>query len=262
MNGDAEIAPPQVTTARLGTFGLAVKWLRLGLHILAGLGVLVCLPLAGSRAGRLAAWWYRRLLVVLGIAICLEGELPDRGCLAVANHVSWLDIIVLGSLLDAAFLSKSEIGGWPLVGRFARYTGTVFLTRGAGATRQVIGEMAGALRDNRSVVLFPEATTGRELAPARFHPRLFAAAVETSANVQPIAIHYLPDGHGAGHHPLAPWVGEAGICAHFLRLFALRGLRVRVCFCAPLTATSAHNRNNLAAASHAAIKTALLPGVA
>ncbi|MDN5939120.1 MAG: 1-acyl-sn-glycerol-3-phosphate acyltransferase, partial [Salinisphaera sp.] len=182
MNGDAEIAPPQVTTARLGTFGLAVKWLRLGLHILAGLGVLVCLPLAGSRAGRLAAWWYRRLLVVLGIAICLEGELPDRGCLAVANHVSWLDIIVLGSLLDAAFLSKSEIGGWPLVGRFARYTGTVFLTRGAGATRQVIGEMAGALRDNRSVVLFPEATTGRELAPARFHPRLFAAAVANAPN--------------------------------------------------------------------------------
>lgn len=263
-------APP-AALGRLRGWALWWKSLRLGLHVLVGLVVLAALPLCGRRAGRLGGWWYRRLLRILGVVVQREGSAPAGACLAVANHVSWLDIIVLGAQLDAVFVSKAEIGAWPLVGGFARHTGTVFLPRGAGRTQEATAGLTRALASGRVVVLFPEATTNAALAPKRFHARLFAAAIEAGVPVQPLALHYLPETFAArshsyntsapapAHHPLAPWVGEAAIRPHFKRLFRLRRLVVKLHVCPPI-APADYSRDALAQASHAAICAALQVG--
>lgn len=246
------------TPARLGAWSSLAKGLRLAAHILVGFGVLLALPLAGRRAGGLAGWWYRRLLRILGVRVDIRGRHPDGPRLVAANHVSWLDIILLGGLLDAVFVSKAEVGDWPVVGRFARHTGTVFLPRGAGRTREATERLTAALRQGRSVVLFPEATTSAELLPARFHARLFAAAIEAGVPVQPVAVHYLPEGDAAaeGHHPAAPWVDEAGLAGHFAQVFKLRGLTARVTFCTEVPPLD-RERRALASTSHQRILEAL-----
>lgn len=243
------------TANRLGAIGTCLRALRLAGHVGVGLFVLVALAFV-RRPGHLAAWWYRRLLRILGVQVFTSGQPPTGGYLVAANHVSWLDIIIMGSLLDAAFVSKAEIGQWPLVGRFARHTGTVFLPRGAGQTGLANQRLAEALTAERAVILFPEATTRGNLLPTRFYPRLFAAAVETGAPVQPVALHYLPDDESGGHHPLAPWVDGEGLWPHFCRLFRLPRLRVRVSFCDPLPAAG-QQRRALAEASLAAVSGAL-----
>jgi 1-acyl-sn-glycerol-3-phosphate acyltransferase len=176
--------------------------------------------------------------------------------LGVSNHVSWLDIIVLGSLVDAAFVSKAEIGGWPIVGRFARHTGAVFFPRGAHRTGEAVEALRATLAAGRCAVLFPEATTRADLAPDRFHARLFAAAIEGGSPAQPIAIRYLPPDGSTGHHPRAPWINDAPLLGHFLTLCRLPRLEVRVTFCAPVSA-GGRDRRGLAEDCRTAILAAL-----
>lgn len=256
---------------RIGFWPLGLRVVGLFGHFLAGLGVWLVLPLAGGRGVRLAGWWYRRFLRLLGVRVRVYGAPPRGGVLGVSNHVSWLDIIVLGSLVDAAFVSKAEIGGWPLVGRFARHTGTVFFPRGAHRTGEAVEALRAAMAGGRCVILFPEATTKADLAPDRFHARLFAAAVETDYPAQPIAIRYLPPGENVareerttsneqrfrgGHHPLAPWVDDKPLFRHFLEIVRAPGMAVVVTFCEPI-AGRGYDRRGLAEACRRAITAAL-----
>lgn len=243
------------TQSRLGAGRTFLRGLRLAAHICVGFGVLSALAFVHN-PGHLAGRWYRRFLRIMGVEVETSGPAPSGGCLVAANHVSWLDIIVLGGLLDAAFVSKAEIGEWPVVGRFARHTGTVFLPRGAGRTHEAAQRLTGALDADRAVILFPEATTNEALLPERFYPRLFAAAIETEAPVQPVALHYLPENGGAGHHPLAPWVDNGSLATHFRRLFRLPRLRVRVTFC-PVVTTAGRERRYLSEVSRQAVADAL-----
>ena len=78
----------------------------------------------------LTRWWYRRLCRILGLRLRVDGS-PASGALLVANHVSWLDILVLGAQGDLCFLSKAELRAWPLIGWMAEILGTLFIRRGA-----------------------------------------------------------------------------------------------------------------------------------
>ena len=109
----------------------------------------------------------------------------------VANHVSWLDVVVLLAHLPARMLAKREVRGWPVVGRLAVAMGTVFIDRDRPRTLPArVAAVAGALRDGGVVVAFPEGTTwcGRTGGPLR--PAVFQAAVEARC------------GRGAGAHRL------------------------------------------------------------
>lgn len=113
-----------------------------------------------------------------------------KGTLFVCNHISWLDIPVLGSLLDADFIAKADVADWPLVGPLSRRTGVLLVKRDRrGETAAQIEQIVARLRQGRSLVLFPEGTTsdGRALLP--FRSSLFAAAAE-AARIQPLALCY------------------------------------------------------------------------
>jgi 1-acyl-sn-glycerol-3-phosphate acyltransferase len=187
--------------------------------------------------------------------------------LAVSNNVSWVDIVVYGSLMQPAFVSKAEVAKWPVVGAIARATNTIFLPRGAFKTHQTSDTLAATLNAGTPVMLFPEATTSDSATPARFHARLFAAALDHDYPVQPVAIRYLPEDYPenlpeqagiTGQHPWAPWINDAGLGGHLNKLLRLQKLNVSVSFCEAIS-PQGYDRRSLAQASHSSITAQLQP---
>ena len=98
---------------------------------------------------RLPLLWHRLATRILGIRVHVHGAPADaRPLLLVANHVSWLDITVLGSVMELSFISKSEVASWPVFGLFAKLQRSVFVDREKRAkTGEVAGEIATRLAD-------------------------------------------------------------------------------------------------------------------
>lgn len=237
----------------LGRVGLGLKAVRFVGVLLLGVLLLPAVPLLGRRSKHLVNWWLGRMLNALHVRVHIDGTPPSGSALVVANHCSWLDILVLGRVFNTAFVSKAEISGWPLVGSFARAGGTVFIQRGSGKTGETSAQIRSHLDTGRSVLFFPEGTTTPEPKPQRFHARLFAAAIDGSYPVLPVGLRYSDDTTPPGmHHALAPWVNEAPIGPHFRDLFKLREIHAEVRVCAPIDPRG-YDRRSLAEASQQAV---------
>ena len=166
------------------------------LHIAIGLP-LILLPITLGRGGRLShaaiRTWMGGLAWVFGLRLRRTGVPLAGGTLFVANHVSWMDIVVLHSQQMMGFIAKSEIRGWPLVGWLAAQGESIFLQRGNGDSLGLVStEMAQRLRAGRAVGAFPEGGTRNGAVGIVFHARIFAATVEAAAPVQPVALCYGP----------------------------------------------------------------------
>lgn len=140
---------------------------------------------------RLKQSWSIALLDALGID--LEADLTHAvpGALLVANHVSWVDILVINAALPAAFVSKEEVRRWPVIGWLAAKNDTVFLRRGSrGHARIINGEIAELLAQGKLVAVFPEGTTSDGQTVLHFHAALIQPALAAGRPVLPIAISY------------------------------------------------------------------------
>jgi len=222
--------------------------------------VLITAGVAGLRAVRLpqpwfapvVCWWYRRLCRIIRLDIQVRGTRIDSALL-IANHVSWLDIPLLGATGPTTFLSKAEVREWPLVGWMADVVGTLYIERGAHQTAGLVSAIADTIRCGRSVVIFPEGTTSDGEDLRRFHPRLFAAAQEPRLGLQPVAIRY---GADRAPDPIAPFVGDDSLLAHLWRVLHHPRLHAEVSFLPPIE-TAGLDRRTLAEGSRAAIAAAL-----
>ncbi|WP_404368762.1 lysophospholipid acyltransferase family protein [Marinobacter sp.] len=163
----------------------------------------------------------------LGLRIRREGRIAEAPVLFVSNHVSWSDIPVLGGLAPLRFLSKAEVRGWPFIGWLAGQAGTLFIQRGGGRSGQSREEIALALEQRQSVLIFPEGTTtdGSDVRP--FHQRLLYAAAMADVMIQPVSIGY--HRQGKPDH-LAPFVGDDDFRSHLLRLLRQPAAEVSVVF--------------------------------
>lgn len=176
---------------------LRAAW-RLGralAHALVGLGVIVFVFPRRSEAQRNARVqaWALRMLAILGIRLELHGAPPATGpVLLVANHISWLDILVMHAARHCRFVAKAEVRHWPLIGRLASGGGTLYIERESRRdAMRVVHHMADSLRRGEIVAVFPEGTTsdGRELLP--FHGNLIQAAISADAPAQPVGLSFL-----------------------------------------------------------------------
>jgi len=75
--------------------------------------------------------WLHRSAEIIGIDIQIHGTPHQAPVFIVANHISWLDIIIISSVLPVSFLSKAEIRSWPIIGTLAAKAGTLFIKRGS-----------------------------------------------------------------------------------------------------------------------------------
>lgn len=202
----------------------------LRLLLLSGL-VAISLPsgFASRTAKDRARWMQRiagRILRVLGGKLEFRGAIPTDG-LIVSNHLGYLDVFVLGSLIPAIFVAKSDVRGWPLVGLLCRLSGTIFVERdrrhSASATLQAMNE---ALASRRPVVIFPEGTSSDGATVLPFKTSLLEAA--TSHPTSPTAIDYDLIG-GSVADELCYW-RDMKFAAHFWHILGLPGFTARVHF--------------------------------
>jgi 1-acyl-sn-glycerol-3-phosphate acyltransferase len=216
--------------------------------------LLRCLPVSLARRleGSIQLAWYRGLLSVLGVSVRVSGRPSHDAVLWVSNHISWLDIVLLGASRPLTFVAKSEVGTWPLVGFLAKGTGTLLVKRGdVASSRLVADRMTWLLRQGRAVALFPEGTSSTGAAVLRFHARLFGPAVRVGARVQAVAIRYV----GAGREHV-PFVGDDDFLPHLWRLLAERSIAVDLSFCPPV-ATTGMGRDELAVLMRSHVVSAL-----
>lgn len=210
------------------TLRLYYRFVRLGLHLLEGavLAVLCGAAFVQYKPWQqpVIRWWHRRFCRILAIDIRVHGAPVEGHAMWVANHVSWLDIPVLGARFPVYFLSKAEIARWPVVGWLARVAGTLFIQRGAGDAGQVMEQLAGHLRDGRNVLFFPEGTTTDGVKLKRFFHKLFSAATTTGLPVQPVLLCYRDREDKL--HPHAPFVGDDEFLSHAVEI--LKGDRIVV----------------------------------
>lgn len=227
-----------------------LKLLRLAGHLLAGvLTILLLFPrLDGTERARRLTRWASRMMAILRIRVVTRGEAPrpgEGGALLVSNHVSWLDIHVLHSLLPARFISKAEVRGWPIIGWLAEQVGTVFLVREKKTDAMRVNQvMADHLRRGDLLALFPEGTTsdGNEVLP--FYPSLFQPAVEARAELWPARLRYL-DGEGRPSDA-APYFGGMTLAESLWRVACQDCIVVEVAFLPPIPHQEGLGRRDLA----------------
>ncbi len=204
------------------------------------LGMALWRRLGGTNASTpaIVRWWFQRVIPILGVRVSVEGD-QAKSALIVANHVSWLDIPVLGSLGPTSFLSKAEIRRWPLIGWMSSQVGTLFITRGNHQTAGLIQQIETRMREQRPVVIFAEGTTsdGRQL--RGFYPRLLAAGQQPGVDVQPVAIRY---GTNAEPDLIAPFINDDTLILSLWRVLCQPGTNVQVHFLAPIVGAGIDRR--------------------
>ncbi|MEW6273313.1 MAG: lysophospholipid acyltransferase family protein [Thermodesulfobacteriota bacterium] len=218
---------------------------------------LVALPAIGLRRRALGAW-ARGAARIVGMRLEVRGTIPAGPVLLAANHLSYLDVVVLASLLDAVFVAKSDVAGWPVVGALCKRVGTVFVERRCKRDLlRVLPVLSDALRAGTSVVVFPEGTTtdGGRVLP--FKSPLFEAALRSGRAVCVASLDYAIDGGAVDPARHVCWWGEMTFARHLFALLGLRGVRARVVFGArPIAAPE---RKELARAARAAVVRNLAP---
>ncbi len=146
---------------------------------------------AQRRRSWVLSWCSRTVLAGAGISVEMIGVPRPGPCLVVANHTSWLDVVVLCAYAPMIPVAKSEVANWPLVGTLARRCGALFVAR--DSLRQLplsVEAITAAMRSGHRVQVFPEATTRCGLAVGEFYRASFQAAVNAAVVVQPAVLSY------------------------------------------------------------------------
>ena len=204
---------------------------------------------------RMVRAWSAGMMRVFGFRPRRQGTPLAGATLFVANHVSWVDIVLLQSQRMMGLVAKQEIETWPLVGWMAARAETIFHRRGSTQSLGGVTQtMLQRLRSGHSVGVFPEGRTrdGRELGP--FHARIFTAAVEAGVPIQPVALRYGRAGDAQTVVAFSP--GEAFL-ANLLRLLGEPGRDAEVVFLAPIRIGDAPGRSGLADIARLRIQAAM-----
>ena len=231
--------------------------------IVASTLVLVPLQLIAMKTGLwretiILKLWHRAMLKGLGIRVHATGTLSDKRPLLVAsNHISWTDIMVLGSLVDVKFIAKSELEGWPLLGWLSKLQRTVFIERERKRkSGDQASEIATRLGKGDAMVLFAEGSTGDGNILLPFKSTLFGAAsmaiTEGAAQevfIQPVAIAYTRlhgVAFGRQDRGMSAWIGDEDLLPHLMGLLSERALDVEVHFGEPVVFSKGSNRKETA----------------
>jgi 1-acyl-sn-glycerol-3-phosphate acyltransferase len=197
-----------------------------------------------SRHAHLMRAWSAKLLRILCVHACVEGDAPDTqgATMFVANHVSWLDIFVIASVRGTRFVAKSEVRDWPFVGWIVEKAGTLFLKREARRDLARMGEAVhAALAAHDCVGLFPEGTTTEGDHVLKFHGSLFEPAIRNAVRIVPVALRYeTREGTLCAN---ASFAGEITFMQSFARVVRERRIVARIAFLEPVEAAGCERRS-------------------
>lgn len=205
-------------------------------------------------------FYFRMVARICGFQLVTRGH-PVIGLgpvLFVANHASYLDIIILGALLPATFVAKAEVAGWPGFGALAGMVNTVFVDRARRASAKESNQVRGRLERGQSLIVFPEGTSndGNRVLP--FKSTMFVVAEQplpdgTPVVVQPVSVGYTRlDGIplSRAFRPYLAWYGDMTLAGHLLAALGLGRVTVEITYHDPVTIVDFPNRKALANHCH------------
>lgn len=187
--------------------------------------------------------WARVMLAKLAIKLVVTGSPPEAGpVLLAANHISWLDIVVMHAARHCRFISKADVQHWPVVGMLATGAGTLYIERESRRdAMRVVHHMAERLQAGDILAVFPEGTTGdgSELLP--FHANLLQAAISAHAPIQPVALMFMDE--ASGNASFAPcYIGDDTLMGSLWRTLCASDLVASVRFGVPQSAQGRDRR--------------------
>ena len=216
------------------------------------------------RMARTFPMYYHSLVLrILGVRVKIDGEVLKQGpVIFAANHVSWLDIVILSSVAPVSFIAKRDVKSWPFFGALAQLQRTVFVDRDrrhtTGTSRD---EMQERLKAGDMLVLFAEGTSGDGARVMPFKSAFFAAAEHPGVSVQPLSVVY------TGHRnlpmtrrmrPLYAWYGDMAMPPHLWAAMAHGPIEVKVVCHPPLTIAKMGDRKSLAKHAERAVRQGLI----
>jgi lyso-ornithine lipid O-acyltransferase len=243
-------------TLRVARIALYLVW-TLSLMPVQGVGLALKRP--WSR--RLPTIYHRGCCHILGFRVHTIGSpVDDRPALFAANHISYTDITILGSLILGSFVAKEEVARWPLFGWLAKLQRTVFVDRRVRSTAWQRDVITARLAQGDGLILFPEGTSGDGSRVLPFKSALFAAAETTPSLppilVQPVSIAYTRlDGMPLGRllRPYFAWYGTTELTPHLWNMIGLGTVEVVVEFHPPTVLADCGSRKALAQYCHARV---------
>jgi 1-acyl-sn-glycerol-3-phosphate acyltransferase len=210
------------------------RMLRLLAHALGGLWTLYLRfgRMSDAQQNRAVQQWAQGVLRIMGIGLQVHGRAHAGPVLLVANHISWLDIVVMLAAQYCRFVAKSELKAWPLVGPLATAAGTLYIERASSRDAlRVVHHMAERLQAGDVLAVFPEGTTGDGVHVLPFHANLLQAAIAAQAPAQAVGLRFVD---ARGQPSFAPcYIGDDTFVGSVWRTLCARGLVVHVAFAAP-----------------------------
>jgi len=198
--------------------------------------------------------YHRIVCIVLGIRVRVHGQRSTvTPTLYVCNHVSYLDIEVLGGLIPGSFVAKAEVATWPFFSTLAKAQRTIFIERRTGKTSTSRDQMMNRLNTGDNLMLFPEGTSSDGTRVLPFRSALFGVAQLRRDGkpiiVQSVAIAYTRlDGIPLGRYwrPLFAWFGDLDLVPHLWQMVCLGETEAVVTFFPPVDIDRLGDRKKLA----------------
>lgn len=183
----------------------------------------------------------------------------------VANHASYMDIPILGSVLDGQFVAKSDVAKWPIMGHLARLQNTIYIQRRPSQAKKQVAQLGQALAPGGNLIIFPEGTNtlGDEVKP--FKASLFGDGVMAqNPIIQPVAVTYsMPDGSPLPGYlrPVFGWPLEAGFGEHCWAMLQQGGMRADITFHNLIVCDDTTNRKEALNIAHQLIEKTVLNAI-
>ncbi len=192
-------------------------------------------------ANAIVSTWLGTVARSLGVKIKTYGSALPEKTLFVSNHISWLDILILGNLIPVHFLSKHEVKSIPVIGWLATRAGTLYIKRGCkDSATDASSEITAALNQRHNSIVFAEGTT-TDGHIKKFHNRMIQSAIDAHAMVQPVAIFYPvlnPETQKYEINPVTLFFGGTTMGESFDLITRAPGIDVEVHFLEPI-----HSKN-------------------
>ena len=216
---------------------------------------LICLSLLfGKIIPSIEKWlpvlFHKLLLWLLSIKVELvhESQRSLKGNLFISNHLSYLDIPILGSKFPLRFVAKSEVKSWPLFGFLAKIGRSIFIRRNKTDSFNQKNKILDLLSSGEKVFIFPEGTTSDGNRVLEFKSSSFSSVENQNFKIQPIVILY-SDLNGIPINrwlrPLIAWYGDMDLKPHLSKLVGLMSIKAKLIYLEPVSTKNFENRKDL-----------------
>jgi 1-acyl-sn-glycerol-3-phosphate acyltransferase len=206
----------------------------------------------GQFAYVIPKFWHKGICFILGLKVEIIGEpVQNKQIIYISNHLSYLDIPVIGAFLKASFIAKEDIASWPVIGYLASVQQTAFISRSSRQAKKVANALDSMVQEGKSLILFPEGTSSAGTTVLPFKSSLFSLAQPKNMSplsIQPFILELIEVDKNAVteiSRDLYSWYGDMDFGPHIWDFLKTKGAKIRLNFLPPIYPTDNQDRKDL-----------------